>query len=188
MSSQGNKRTLGRREFLKVLAVWGSLAAGLKLKAKALASSSSGDSPHRWGMVIDLSKCTGCGYCTLACRAHNDVPPSISWNRVTERDVNGQRVFLPQPCMHCEKAPCVDVCPVNASYHREDCIVMMDYDRCIGCRYCQVACPYNARSFNWEAFKGDNPAVPEWGSPEVERAYAGLWRSALFVTSASIAA
>ncbi|OGO40914.1 MAG: hypothetical protein A2Z03_03140 [Chloroflexi bacterium RBG_16_56_8] len=76
--------------------------------------------------------------------------------------------------MHCEKAPCVEVCPVKASYYRDDGIVMMDYDRCIGCRYCQVACPYNARAFNWKAFTGPNPAVPEWGQPEVERRSRGV--------------
>jgi len=76
--------------------------------------------------------------------------------------------------MHCAKAPCVDVCPVKASYYRSDGIVMMDYDRCIGCRYCEVACPYEARSFNWKAFEGPNPAVPEWGSPEIERRPRGV--------------
>jgi len=63
---------------------------------------------------------------------------------------------------------------VGASYYRDDGIVMMDYDKCIGCRYCQVACPYDARSFNWEAFTGENPAVPEWGEPEVERRPRGV--------------
>ena len=84
------------------------------------------------------------------------------------------RSIVPRPCMHCEKAPCVEVCPVKASYYRDDGIVMMDYDRCIGCRYCQIACPYEARSFNWEKFTGENPAVPEWGTPEVERRPRGV--------------
>jgi Fe-S-cluster-containing dehydrogenase component len=68
----------------------------------------------------------------------------------------------------------VEVCPVKASYYRADGIVMMDYDRCIGCRYCEVACPYQARSFNWKAFDGPNPAVPKWGQPEVARRPRGV--------------
>jgi Fe-S-cluster-containing dehydrogenase component len=126
-------------------------------------------------MVIDQGKCTGCGYCTLACRAHNDIPPQISWNRVIEVGNFGDRkVFLARPCMQCEHAPCVEVCPVKASYYRADGIVMMDYDRCIGCRYCEIACPYGGRAFNWEEFTGNNPAVPMWGQPEIERRPRGV--------------
>jgi Fe-S-cluster-containing dehydrogenase component len=88
--------------------------------------------------------------------------------------MNGKKVYLSRPCMQCEHAPCVEVCPVGASYYRDDGIVMMDYDKCIGCRYCEVACPYQARSFNWEVFDGENPAVPEWGTPEVERRPRGV--------------
>jgi Fe-S-cluster-containing dehydrogenase component len=69
---------------------------------------------------------------------------------------------------------------VRASYQRADGIVMMDYDRCIGCRYCEVACPYFARAFNWEAFTGPNPAVPEWGQPEVPRRPRGVVEKCTF--------
>ena len=132
-------------------------------------------------MVIDQSKCVGCGYCTLACQAHNDVNPEIQWNRVTTAgEVAGKTVFLPRPCMNCAKAPCVEVCPVKASYYRSDGIVMMDYDRCIGCRYCEAACPYQARSFNWKSFDGPNPAVPEWGQPEVARRPRGVVEKCAF--------
>jgi Fe-S-cluster-containing dehydrogenase component len=150
-------------------------AVGLKVAQRALASPPKGSSPHKWVMVIDQAKCVGCGRCTLACRASNDVRPEISWNVVVKTGQVGDKdVFLPRPCMHCEHAPCVEVCPVGASYQRADGIVMMDYDRCIGCRYCEVACPYGARSFNWDTFSGPNPAVPTWGEPEVPRRPRGV--------------
>jgi phenylacetyl-CoA:acceptor oxidoreductase subunit 1 len=167
--------TINRRGFLKVGAAAGAALLGLKVIEIVTASGPEGESPHRWAMVIDQDKCVGCGRCTLACRASNDINPDISWNVVLNTGRYGDRdVFLPRPCMHCENAPCVEVCPVGASYHRADGIVMMDYDKCIGCRYCEVACPYGARAFNWEAFDGPNPAVPTWGEPDVPRRPRGV--------------
>ncbi len=164
-----------RRDILKTAAAGAATLAGLQIYEMVDASGPKGASPHSWAMVIDQAKCTGCKRCTLACQAHNDVPPEISWTRVIEADeVNGKTVYLPRPCMHCENAPCVEVCMVKASYYRPDGIVMMDYDKCIGCRYCQVACPYGARAFNWKTFTGPNPAVPMWGEPEVERRPRGV--------------
>ena len=165
----------GRRNFLKALAVSVAALISLGFRRKKLSSEPEGSSPHRWAMVIDQNKCTGCGYCTLACQAHNDAPPEIHWNRVIKAGQVGNReVFLARPCMHCDHAPCVSVCPVKASYKRADGIVMMDYDRCIGCRYCEVACPYGARAFNWKEFTEENPAVPEWGQPEIPRRPRGV--------------
>lgn len=166
---------LSRREFLKLTAVGAVALGGLNLAKIASASPEVPQSTHQWVMVIDQAKCTGCGYCTLACRAHNDISPNISWNRVLNAgEVAGKKVYLSRPCMQCEHAPCVEVCMVKASYRRPDGIVMMDYDRCIGCRYCEVACPYSARAFNWEAYTGPNPAVPKWGMPEVPRRPRGV--------------
>lgn len=174
-TAMSETKTLGRRDFLKVAGGAGLIVAVMNAAPKAMASKPVGSSPHRWAMVIDQNKCEGCGFCTLTCRANNDIHPDISWNRVgVSCEINGQNVYLARPCMQCEEAPCVDVCPVKASYYRPDGIVMMDYDRCIGCRYCEVACPYNARAFNWETFDGNNPAVPTWGSPEVERRPRGV--------------
>jgi Fe-S-cluster-containing dehydrogenase component len=164
-----------RRDFLKVAAAGAVAVGALKVGRMVSASGPEGTSPYKWGMVIDQAKCTGCGYCTMACRARNDVAPEVSWTRVIQvGTIGGKPVFLPRPCQHCENAPCVEVCMVGASYRRPDGIVMMDYDKCIGCRYCQVACPYYARAFNWEEFDGPNPAVPTWGQPEVERRPRGV--------------
>jgi phenylacetyl-CoA:acceptor oxidoreductase subunit 1 len=169
-------RKISRRDLLKVAGVAAAAAAGLKVITHTNASESAPDGEgRRWAMVIDQNKCTGCGYCVMACRAHNDISPDITWNPVYDLGMVGEKkVYLPRPCMHCAKAPCVEVCPVQASYYRPDGIVMMDYDLCIGCRYCEVACPYRARSFNWKQFDGPNPAVPDWGEPEVPRRPRGV--------------
>jgi Fe-S-cluster-containing dehydrogenase component len=168
-------KQISRRDFLKVAALGAAAVAGAQLVKEAQASGGGPVGEHQWAMVIDQSKCTGCGYCTLACKAHNDVAPEHEWNTVSEvGELGGHKVFLARPCMQCAKAPCVEVCPVGASYYRDDGIVMMDYDRCIGCRYCQVACPYQARVFNWKKFEGENPLVPEWGQAEVERRPRGV--------------
>lgn len=134
-----------------------------------------------WGMVIDLEKCIGCEYCTRACCATNDVNPEEPWNIVVpEETTAGHPFYFSRPCLHCQNAPCVEVCPVGATYHREDGLVMMDYDRCIGCRYCEVACPYDARRFNWEAPVYENPYVPTWGVPEVPRRPRGVVEKCTF--------
>ncbi len=176
-----------RRDFLKfgiASLVTTSAVVGFVRKETIAVNQTSGhnnghngghENSHRWAMVIDQSKCNGCGYCVKACRAHNDVAPDKEWSRIIAAEpVGDTEVFLPVPCMQCEDAPCVDICPVSASYHRADGIVMMDYDKCIGCRYCEMACPYGARSFNWEAFTEANPAVPTWGQPEVPRRPRGV--------------
>ncbi len=174
-------KSINRRDFLKVAAVGAAAMGATQALQKAKASEDVESGPNQWVMVIDQSKCIGCGYCTLACQAHNDINPDIQWNRVLAAgEVDGKDIFLPRPCMQCAKAPCVEVCPVNASYYRPDGIVMMDYDRCIGCRYCEVACPYQARSFNWKTFDGTNPAVPKWGQPEVARRPRGVVEKCAF--------
>jgi len=172
-------KQIERKSFLKLLVTGAGATAALSLlpkgkQARATAASPSGKG-HSWAMVIDQEKCIGCGYCAKACKASNDVAPDITWTKLYEMDdVGDKEVYLPVPCMHCEHAPCVSVCPVGASYYRSDGIVMMDYDLCIGCRYCQAACPYQARSFNWETFSEENPLVPEWGEPDIERRPRGV--------------
>jgi len=136
---------------------------------------------HHWGMVIDLNTCIGCEYCIRSCTAVNDVNTDKTWNIVVEEKTSGgQPFFFSRPCLHCQNAPCVEVCPVNATYHREDGLVVMDYDRCIGCRYCEVACPYDARKFNWEERTDVNPYIPTWGIAEVERRPRGVVEKCTF--------
>jgi Fe-S-cluster-containing dehydrogenase component len=169
------QNNLNRRDFIKLSAVGLAVAAGARLLTQEASASEAVKGEHQWVMVIDQSKCTGCNQCQFACNAHNDINPEMNWTKVVNMgEMNGKQVYLPRPCMQCEHAPCVEVCPVGASYYRDDGIVMMDYDKCIGCRYCMVACPYDARSFNWEEFDGENPYVPQYGEPEVERRPRGV--------------
>ncbi len=106
----------------------------------------------RWGMAIDLERCVGCQTCTMTCKVENSLPPGTYWARVLKEEIgtypNARMVSLPVLCMHCEEPPCVPVCPTGASRKREDGIVWIDYDTCIGCRYCMQACPYEARNFH----------------------------------------
>ena len=103
----------------------------------------------RWGMVIDVRKCVGCQTCTIACHEENALPPGIFWRHVVDVEVGEypdvRRAFLPMGCQHCAEPPCVPVCPTGASQQRQDGIVFVQYDMCIGCGYCAVACPYRAR-------------------------------------------
>ena len=103
----------------------------------------------RWAMIADLRRCVGCQTCTAACRHANATPPGVQWRRVLDMEFgeypNVQRAFVPTGCQHCDDPPCMEVCPTTATRKRTDGIVTIDYDLCIGCAYCAVACPYQAR-------------------------------------------
>ena len=150
-----------RRQFLSSVT---GVAAGLTIAPGVLlntvAHAKQADQPvsskNRWGLLIDTSKCaTGCNACVTACHKENGVSSTgrpatdAVWIRkvkLTDK-VTGHVQSLPFMCQHCEKTPCVDVCPTNASMKRDDGVVLVDKHACIGCRYCMMACPYNARSF-----------------------------------------
>lgn len=165
-------RELGRHSFLKItglgiLTVAAACLPGTRKPAKPKLAIK-----RRYGMVIDLRRCVNCKACTVACKLENKTPPGVAYNPVIEEEIGEfpyvQRRWFPKPCFHCDNPPCTKVCPVTATYKREeDGIVIVDYDACIGCRYCIPACPYGARYFD---FGEDYPAKEtEYGkvpSPE----------------------
>ena len=117
----------------------------------------------RYGMVIDLKRCSGCKTCSVVCKVANNIPNDIIWNRVLTEGGNApdtaggtwdnpEMQHWPVACQHCENPACTKVCPVGATWKDEQTgIVRQDYDKCIGCRMCLAACPYTGvRSFNWE--------------------------------------
>src|ERR1017187_9758859 len=123
-------------------------------------------------MVIDEAKCDGCKKCTESCQSMHYVPSDREWIKVFKMQDSDatQPYFFPKPCYHCDNHPCTKVCPVNATFKRQDGIVLIDNERCIGCRMCMAACPYSTRFFNWT--KPDNPPAmagipysPERGYP-----------------------
>jgi len=135
------------------------------------------ETAKKWGMVIDQNRCVGCWTCAVGCKEINNEPLGFWWNRVltaAPADTTGESsppdaanpasdsidvpqgtfpnvemAYLPVACQMCDDAPCVKVCPVGATFRRDDGTVLVDYERCIGCRYCMAACPYGIRVFNW---------------------------------------
>lgn len=169
-ASQPFATSVDRREMLGKLTKAGAVSLAVALGsslsfAPVVAAAANGESKqkHRYGMVIDTRRCVGCRACVVACKAENKTPPGVSYTVVVENGF-GERpddrpLFLSKPCFHCDDPPCVSVCPVGATFKRkQDGIVVVDYDRCIGCRYCIVACPYQARYFD---FGEDYPAAQE---------------------------
>ena len=105
----------------------------------------------RWGMTIDLQSCTGCYGCVIACKQEHSTPSGIHFRRMMFEEVGeyptAKRLHAPVQCNHCAEPPCVPVCPTKATYKRQDGLVLVDQDTCIGCNYCLIACPYEHRHF-----------------------------------------
>jgi len=141
----------------------------------------AGKQKKNWAMVIDQERCIGCWTCAVGCKEINNEPLGFWWNRILTAapgDLNGhvdaltdpasgnidvpsgtfpevEMAYLPVACQHCDDAPCVKVCPVDATFQSDDGTILIDYERCIGCRYCVAACPYGVRVFNWGDAKRD---------------------------------
>lgn len=188
------KEKIDRRKFIKVAGTGLSLVAleGLLTKVHAEDVLPNHGAKNRYAMVIDLRRCIGCEACTIACKVENNTPVNysvkpgrtIAWNQVLFKEEQNypfaDRKFWPRPCFHCENPSCVGVCPTGATYQdKERGLVLQKYDRCIGCRYCGVACPYGARYFNW--------SKPRWPkeregvfNPDVEMRYIGIVEKCTF--------
>lgn len=149
--------------------------------------------PYKWGMVIDLDRCTGCEACVVACRSENNVRISgeeeaargraIYWIRIERywegEYPNAKLKFMPVLCQQCGSAPCEPVCPVYASYHTPDGLNAQVYNRCVGVRYCGNNCPYTARAFNWFEPHWDEP-LAEQLNPDITTRSVGVMEKCTF--------
>lgn len=154
------RASIERRSFLKLATAGAALVAGgqvatmlgllERVSASELPSAGSG-ADHSWVFIIDLRRCDGCAECTTGCQDEHFLPVEQEWIRVYRlTDASGGEYFLPVLCQMCERPPCVQVCPVTATYRTPDGPIAIDQNICIGCRMCMAACPYGVRFFNWD--------------------------------------
>ena len=192
---------MSRRKFLILtgaVAAGAILPAQISAETQFVETAEEVRAKRRWAMTVDVSKCTECVKelvaktgnpevkppCVVACDRENNVPEfedkriDPQWMRIAKLklnkpSVNPEEFYIPLLCNHCEHPPCVQVCLTQASFQRPDGIVVVDIHRCIGCRYCMIACPYGARSFNFrdpmEGLKEVNPEVPMRAEGVVEK-------------------
>ena len=176
------RRGLSRRNLLATLGVTaagGALAlvsfqddaqAAMTPAMTAMATKAKA-SAHAWCMVIDLRTCDGCKGCTMACQQRHGLREEQTWINVYEmKDAAGGTFNMPRPCMMCEDAPCMYICPVGANVRTDDGLVLVDTEACIGSRACMAACPYEARYFNWTdplpQKRMPAPSTPQMPVPE----------------------
>jgi Fe-S-cluster-containing dehydrogenase component len=146
-------KPLSRRAFLRsalgvgVTAVAGG--AALIAERAAVAAPTRADQPAaQYALIIDTTKCVGCGACVDACNIRNRLPEDESYIHILTKGEESNPRFLPVQCQHCADPPCAHVCPTRATYRRDDGVVLINEKLCVGCKYCEVACPYQARTFD----------------------------------------
>ena len=156
----GSAHPFSRRRFVRLAAVaglTGAAATGVSFAVGGNAPAAAQAPQHQWAFVIDLRKCDGCEKCTKACQKTHSLAKDQTWIKVYPMShANGDQYFMPRLCMHCENPPCLRVCPVGATFRNAEGVVLVDQTKCIGCRACMAACPYEARYFNWT----QPPAAP----------------------------
>ncbi|MDP6715126.1 MAG: 4Fe-4S dicluster domain-containing protein [SAR202 cluster bacterium] len=175
VQENNRKWEISRRQLLKVMGAAGAAGAAVSVAPKLLAEAedssvqtAESETPskrlRRWSMVIDLRRCDGCQsidkppQCTQGCIEGHFAPEPMEWIQVFEYELpGGGTQFVPVPCQSCQNPPCVAVCPVGATWSTPEGNVLIDQERCIGCRMCQAACPYDRRFFNW----ADPPIPPQ---------------------------
>ena len=146
---------VSRRTFLRYLLGTGAVAAaggvGVGLAPAAQTALARTDAPKaRYALIIDTTKCVGCGACVHACNIRNNLPEGRSYVHIVPKGDAERPWFLPVQCQHCADAPCARVCPTRATYHHESGVVLINEKLCVGCKYCAQACPYQARTYDEE--------------------------------------
>jgi Fe-S-cluster-containing dehydrogenase component len=146
-------KPLSRRAFLRSALGAGAAAAvggaALIAERSAFAAPTCASQPvAQYALVIDTTKCVGCGACVEACNIRNHLPEGKSYIHILPKGEKSNPWFLPVQCQHCANPPCAHVCPTNATYRRDDGVVLINEKLCVGCKYCEVACPYQARTFD----------------------------------------
>ncbi len=171
------RRSISRRRFIQLAAAAGATGAaattvGVEF-SHVSASANPASAQHQWAFVVDLRRCDGCEACTRACQKTHYLAKDQTWIKVYKIDQpDGQQFFMPRLCMHCEMPPCLRVCPVGATFKNAEGVVLVDQTKCIGCRACRAACPYEARYFNWtqppSAPTLSEQPMPEYPVPQIK--------------------
>jgi molybdopterin-containing oxidoreductase family iron-sulfur binding subunit len=179
---KGNEAKAKSGEMVKLLSPDGTLVEvdkddikpAKEILAELKDEARKGLSNRKFGMVIDLARCKNARKCVDACQEGHLLPKDHEWIKLylLQDDTTTSKYWFPRPCFHCDKPMCVSVCPVGATYKRADGIVLVDNQRCIGCKFCMTGCPYSARVFNWKDPEVELPEGhiynPETNIPAVE--------------------